>query len=243
MSDLRNKLIRLAHQKPELRPHLLPLLKSAAPPGEAANDGKVYEVMTSNPQASNEMTGPWIIGWVRGERGSAYAIELEKVKAGWKRAVRESRNLLNFTPGEANKHLYLWLLDQDSRHELRKYDPNTGTIEGGWKSASARKVTAMPNFQRLRGKLPLGRTVATRGVDAEMRRDPAFAEFVAKSMTRHANGDWGDLDSNDRKMNDEAMRTGEDRIMSVYKAPGMKTIWIITEWDRSATTVLFPSEY
>jgi len=102
---------------------------------------------------------------------------------------------------------------------------------------------AMPSFQRIRGKLPLGRTVVTRGVNNEMQRDPAFAEFVAKSLTRHANGDWGDLDSNDRKMNDEAMRTGEDRIMSVYKAPGMETIWIITEWDRSASTVLFPSEY
>ena len=70
--------------------------------------------------------------------------------------------------------------------------------------------------------------------------------FVMCSLlNRHATGDWGDLDPEDAKLNDAALTSGEDRIFSVYKRDGIPDgkIWIITERDRSATTVLFPSEY
>ncbi len=50
------------------------------------------------------------------------------------------------------------------------------------------------------------------------------------------------LDS-DRRQNDAALKSGEDRLFSSYQvAPGLK-LWIITEWDRSVTTLLLPSEY
>lgn len=56
-------------------------------------------------------------------------------------------------------------------------------------------------------------------------------------------GDWGDLDDGDRLLNDAALQSGEDRLFSSYQvAPNLKP-WIITQWDRSVTTLLLPSEY
>ena len=94
-------------------------------------------------------------------------------------------------------------------------------------------------------KFELGRTMATRGVCEEMERNISFDPFVMRSLVRHATGDWGDLDPEDAKLNNDALASGEDRIFSVYKRDDIPDgkIWIITEWDRSATTVLFPSEY
>ena len=91
----------------------------------------------------------------------------------------------------------------------------------------------------------LGTLVITRGVHDEMTRDSQFAEFVLTCVARHEACDWGDLCDSDKNRNDEAARTGDDRIFSAYEPadhPGWR-IWIITEWDRSATTVLFPDEY
>jgi hypothetical protein len=54
---------------------------------------------------------------------------------------------------------------------------------------------------------------------------------------------WGDLDASDRSLNDAALQSGSDRLFSSYQvAPDLK-LWIITEWDRSVTTLLLPSEY
>ena len=62
-------------------------------------------------------------------------------------------------------------------------------------------------------------------------------------LRRHLGGDWGDLDDSDRRQNDAALKSGEDRLFSSYEvAPGLK-LWIITEWDRSVTTLLLPSGY
>jgi len=62
-------------------------------------------------------------------------------------------------------------------------------------------------------------------------------------IQRHANGDWGDLDDpEDKRLNEEAVKDGGDRIFSVYEF-GLKTFWVITEADRSATTILLPDEY
>jgi hypothetical protein len=60
-------------------------------------------------------------------------------------------------------------------------------------------------------------------------------------IARHAAGDWGDLDKHDRRANEEALKTGA-RLLSAYTLEGVK-FWVITEADRSATTVLLPSEY
>jgi hypothetical protein len=60
-------------------------------------------------------------------------------------------------------------------------------------------------------------------------------------VRRHLRGDWGDLDADDKSANAKALNDGT-RIISMYKWPQGK-IWIITEADRSVTTVLLPSEY
>ena len=67
------------------------------------------------------------------------------------------------------------------------------------------------------------------------------SENLYEYLSRHTQGDWGDLDSQDREMNDLAVINGE-RIFSAYPTWGGR-IWIITEADRSATTILLPSEY
>lgn len=61
-------------------------------------------------------------------------------------------------------------------------------------------------------------------------------------LLRHGRGDWGELDSEDKRLNDQAVREGS-RILSAYILQTGIKVWIITEWDRSATTLLLPSEY
>jgi len=61
-------------------------------------------------------------------------------------------------------------------------------------------------------------------------------------LIRHAAGDWGELDDFDKQQNDLAVKQGL-RILSAYDTDEGVRIWIITESDRSATTVLLPDEY
>lgn len=96
---------------------------------------------------------------------------------------------------------------------------------------------------RVAKRLDLGRVVTTRSVSVDMRKNPEFAVFVSKSLRRHQRGDWGDVKGQDRRMNDQAFKSGEDRVFSVYEGGPEGKIWIITEWDRSVTTVLYPSDY
>ena len=91
-------------------------------------------------------------------------------------------------------------------------------------------------------RVPLGQLVMTRGVNDTVADDTQFAKFVTESLGRHAKGDWGDLCQEDKKENDFSLREGF-RLLSAYEREGLPKIWIITEADRSATTVLFPDEY
>lgn len=90
-------------------------------------------------------------------------------------------------------------------------------------------------------KFKLGQTVVTRAINERMKEDSGFQDFVKKSLSRYINRDWGDTCPEDARANDEAVREGE-RVLAVYIYKG-ETIWIITEWDRSVTTILFPSDY
>ena len=65
----------------------------------------------------------------------------------------------------------------------------------------------------------------------------------APFLRRHLHGDWGDLSDGDRQLNDAALKSGEDRLFSSYQVTPNLKLWIITEWDRSVTTLLLPSEY
>ena len=61
-------------------------------------------------------------------------------------------------------------------------------------------------------------------------------------LSRHFLGDWGDLGAADKAMNDEAVKNGDDRILSRYNV-GDASFYAITEGDRSATTLLLCAEY
>lgn len=95
----------------------------------------------------------------------------------------------------------------------------------------------------LESKFPLGQTVMTRGIADRVAVDAKFAEFTMQSLKRHTNGDWGDLCEGDKKENELALKQGNLRLFSAYQHPTLPKIWIITEADRSATTILFPEEY
>ena len=91
-------------------------------------------------------------------------------------------------------------------------------------------------------KFELGNLVATASIDERMKKDQSFLRFIQVSLGRYVNCDWGDLDEEDKKRNDEAVRIGE-MILAAYIYPETKEkIWIITEWDRSCTTILYPHE-
>jgi hypothetical protein len=85
--------------------------------------------------------------------------------------------------------------------------------------------------------VPLGHTVIT--FNASQRLD---AESVVVAIGRHACCDWGNLDAEDRASNDRALIEGGRLLSSYLDASGTK-FWIITEADRSVTTVLLPEDY
>ena len=85
----------------------------------------------------------------------------------------------------------------------------------------------------------LGRIVATPGA-VEAFREAGELEF--KYLARHLLGDWGEVDAHDQRANNKAIKDGT-RILSAYTLPGGRKVWILTEADRSATTILLPEEY
>lgn len=88
-------------------------------------------------------------------------------------------------------------------------------------------------------KIELGETLVTRGA-----RKAFTDEELAKCYLRHAAGDWGDLPEGDKAANDAGLNPEtQDGLQSAYKFPDGRTLWIITELDRSVTTALLPSEY
>ena len=92
-------------------------------------------------------------------------------------------------------------------------------------------------------KFELGQLVVTRAVADRMQTDEKFTRFVQLSLGRYINCDWGSMADEDKAMNDAAVKSGEDRIHAAYVNKTGDKIWVITEWDRSVTTVLFPSDY
>ena len=90
----------------------------------------------------------------------------------------------------------------------------------------------------------LGQVVMTAGVEAllEGERQKLNGIDLTQLLYRHQCGDDGEVSSEDRKANQLAIKQGDLRIMSVYKFASV-TVWIITEHDRSYTTVLLPEDY
>jgi len=88
-------------------------------------------------------------------------------------------------------------------------------------------------------RFALGQVVATPGALAALEEN---GQNGAVYLARHMRGDWGDLCEEDRNANEDALKAGL-RLLSAYRLPDGTRLWIITEADRSSSTLLLPEEY
>ncbi len=88
-------------------------------------------------------------------------------------------------------------------------------------------------------RFPMGRPVIT--PDAEGALEAAGIPAILL-LSRHIHGDWGSLSVEDQTANELALLTGK-RLLSSYDLPDGRKVWIITEADRSVTTILLPDDY
>lgn len=134
---------------------------------------------------------------------------------------------------------------------IKAWDMTPGSLDHGRvltisSTSEPQTVTEQP-AQRQHPEQPLGqlfnpgRLVATRAVQSLMERQ---ALDITPYLKRHLSGDWGELSNDDIESNAQALNTDE-RLFSAYDiaAEAETRLWIITEADRSSTTVLLPSDY
>ncbi len=88
-------------------------------------------------------------------------------------------------------------------------------------------------------QVPLGKLLATPGAFEALSRSHTSLDSL---LARHMHGDWGEVGAEDWEANDQAL-SGGGQLLSAYSLSEGVRLWIITEWDRSATTVLLPCEY
>ncbi|WP_234686722.1 type I restriction endonuclease subunit M [Comamonas aquatica] len=117
------------------------------------------------------------------------------------------------------------------------------------RSGAVRRMTLMSNAQRF----ALGQIVATPGA-LELLEQAGFSALAL--ISRHVHGDWGDCCAEDKATNELSVQQGM-RVISIYrlvdaerllqtpldKRSSLPTVWIITEADRSVTTLLLPEDY
>ena len=121
-----------------------------------------------------------------------------------------------------------------ARTPIRRSGPHRAAACGKRRGRNPQVQAAMspPRF------LP-GQVVATPGAMAALGENAADC---SEYLGRHLHGDWGDLCSEDKEANQEALEEGL-RLLSAYRLGDGTKIWIVTEADRSVTTVLLPEEY
>lgn len=91
----------------------------------------------------------------------------------------------------------------------------------------------------VKSKFSLGQVVATPGALEAMTESGQTADFF---LNRHVSGDWGIVDAEDCQANDQALVEGT-RLLSAYSTLKGVKLWVLTEHDRSVTTILLPSDY
>ena len=95
----------------------------------------------------------------------------------------------------------------------------------------------------MKTKFKLGQIVMTRAINDDIADNSKFAKEVLHCLRRYMNADFSDMEhQEDIDMNKTAIKTGEDRIFATYNT-SLGKIYIITEWDRSVTTILYPEDY
>jgi hypothetical protein len=103
---------------------------------------------------------------------------------------------------------------------------------------SKSRATGHPAQQDI-PRFSLGSVVATPGALAALEE---AGQLPQEFLHRHLRGDWGELDVHDRQANERAVREG-NRILSAYRTRLGVKLYVITEWDRSYTTLLLPQDY
>jgi hypothetical protein len=128
------------------------------------------------------------------------------------------------------------MMNNPHQHGPPKNDVSPGSGPEEAEAGSGVEVLVLP----LLARFELGQLVATPGALAALEQaNTSPAELVG----RHLTGDWGTLDKEDWATNDRALREGT-RLLSAYTLPSTgEKVWVITEWDRSVTTILRPDEY
>lgn len=103
----------------------------------------------------------------------------------------------------------------------------------------------MGRLEKIKSKFKLGQLLMSRGVSDRVAESEEFAVFVWQSLKRHASGDWGKIGKEDRQENEFSLNKYLHLFSAyIYEKEGRdQEIYIITEADRSATTILFPEEY
>ena len=136
-----------------------------------------------------------------------------------------------------------WMIAEEEVRRLQKLPRNGRGIAAKYKNRSnyprRGEIMERPKPHEASTRLSLGQLVATPGALDALKE--AGVE-PARLLARHQQGDWGDLGTEDKHLNDAAVKEG-DRILSAYILPTGVKVWIITEWDRSVTTLLLPNEY
>ena len=136
-----------------------------------------------------------------------------------------------------------WVEIAEAFFEDLEPDKKSGAGDQGEEEATDEEAKAFEAVKRERqGRqgeplFHIGKTVSTPGALEALTWDD-----ILSAMSRHANGDWGDVCREDWEENEFSLREGL-RLLSVYYAASGEKFWVITEADRSVTTVLLPSEY
>lgn len=120
--------------------------------------------------------------------------------------------------------------------EQARYDP---TADARRRVAQTEGAVIAALLDPTLGRFDLGHIVATPGALAALDR---AGQNPPEFLLRHKFGDWGELDPEDRRVNEHALRH-DQRLLSAYRSRRDERLWVITAWDRSATTLLLPEDY
>lgn len=202
--------------------------------------GKLIAELAHDPSHVAMMMGVTMFEAVEAEEPHCGGVRF--TYAGWlcRNQSREVK-ILAMPDGTRRMEWYTWTARDQS--DSRLVDEADGIkpedMEKVWYGHTDCPIRIPWEVESCAAKFKTGRTVATpAALDAFTQRDMCIC------LKRHCKGDWGDVCEADRQSNEEALNPEcPARIMSVYKQLDGRTLWIITEADRSATTVLLPEDY
>lgn len=118
------------------------------------------------------------------------------------------------------------------------------TMATSYGNNSPDELAIMEHFLLVLEDWDLGQVVITRALDSAINENPEAQREIAEAFNRYKMYDWGDSESYDQEANDRAILNKDERILASYTLKSIdRKIWIITEWDRSVTTLLFPEDY